>query len=105
MPSNTRSVARPGPFGNPFTVEAAIEAGYVGTDDALRDMCVRAFRLWLNGQKDFWQGPEADARREAILSRLPELRGKNLACWCKLGTPCHADVLLEMANIDAGSTP
>jgi hypothetical protein len=26
-----------------------------------------------------------------------ELRGKNLACWCKEG-PCHADVLLELAN-------
>lgn len=26
------------------------------------------------------------------------LRGKNLACFCKPGTPCHADVLLEMAN-------
>lgn len=27
-----------------------------------------------------------------------ELRGKNLACWCKLSEPCHADVLLELAN-------
>lgn len=27
-----------------------------------------------------------------------ELRGKNLACWCKPGEPCHADVLLELAN-------
>lgn len=27
-----------------------------------------------------------------------ELRGKNLACWCKLGAPCHGDVLLELAN-------
>jgi len=26
------------------------------------------------------------------------LRGKNLACWCALDQPCHADVLLEMAN-------
>lgn len=26
------------------------------------------------------------------------LRGKNLACWCKCGDPCHADVLLELAN-------
>jgi hypothetical protein len=26
------------------------------------------------------------------------LRGKNLACWCPLDQPCHADVLLEMAN-------
>jgi hypothetical protein len=26
------------------------------------------------------------------------LRGKNLACWCPLDKPCHADVLLELAN-------
>ena len=26
------------------------------------------------------------------------LRGKNLACWCAQGQPCHADVLLEIAN-------
>lgn len=28
-----------------------------------------------------------------------ELRGKDLACWCPLDHPCHADVLLEVANI------
>lgn len=27
-----------------------------------------------------------------------ELRGKDLACWCPLDGPCHADVLLEIAN-------
>jgi hypothetical protein len=27
-----------------------------------------------------------------------ELRGKDLLCWCKPGAPCHADVLLEVAN-------
>lgn len=27
-----------------------------------------------------------------------ELRGKNLGCWCKIGEPCHGDVLLEIAN-------
>lgn len=26
------------------------------------------------------------------------LRGKNLACWCALDAPCHADVLIEIAN-------
>ncbi|MBY2911399.1 DUF4326 domain-containing protein [Rhizobium leguminosarum] len=26
------------------------------------------------------------------------LRGFNLACWCKPGEPCHADILLEVAN-------
>lgn len=29
---------------------------------------------------------------------LDPLRGKDLACWCKPGEPCHADVLLELAN-------
>lgn len=27
-----------------------------------------------------------------------ELAGKDLACWCPLDQPCHADVLLELAN-------
>lgn len=26
------------------------------------------------------------------------LRGKNLACWCPIGEPCHADALLHAAN-------
>jgi hypothetical protein len=26
------------------------------------------------------------------------LAGKDLACWCPLDQPCHADVLLEIAN-------
>lgn len=38
------------------------------------------------------------ARRDLILTRLPDLRGRDLACWCKPGCPCHADVLLELAN-------
>lgn len=29
---------------------------------------------------------------------LDEIKGKNLACWCSLHEPCHADVLLELAN-------
>lgn len=37
-------------------------------------------------------------RRNLILSRLPALRGHPLGCRCKPGTPCHADVLLEIAN-------
>ncbi len=27
-----------------------------------------------------------------------ELAGRDLACWCPLDRPCHADVLLEVAN-------
>lgn len=37
-------------------------------------------------------------RRAKLIAGLPSLRGKNLACWCALDKPCHADVLLELAN-------
>jgi hypothetical protein len=30
--------------------------------------------------------------------QVEELLGRNLGCWCKIGTPCHADVLLDMVN-------
>lgn len=33
-----------------------------------------------------------------LLAAISELRGKNLACWCPLDQPCHADVLLDLAN-------
>jgi hypothetical protein len=29
---------------------------------------------------------------------IRELAGRDLACWCPLDQPCHADVLLELAN-------
>lgn len=29
---------------------------------------------------------------------LVALRGHDLSCWCPVGSPCHADILLEMAN-------
>lgn len=33
-----------------------------------------------------------------LMTDIAQLRGKNLACWCKPGEPCHADVLIELAN-------
>ena len=79
MPANTRSVARPGKFGNYIaTVE---EAGSNGA-------AVDRFRAWAFA-------PE-QAEYRAMVRR--ELRWKNLACWCRAGLPCHADVLLEIAN-------
>jgi hypothetical protein len=94
-------VARPGFWGNPFTVERAIQSGYATVDTA-QAFVVECFSDWLRPlpapQRDWWQGPESDARKAAILGHLQNLRGKNLACWCKPGAPCHADALLELAN-------
>jgi len=99
MPVNTVSVARPGPFGNPFTAAGCREAGYRGTDAEIAARCVEAFRVWLGPLwRNNWDGPEAEAVRERLFDALPRLRGKNLACWCPLDKPCHADVLLELAN-------
>jgi hypothetical protein len=41
---------------------------------------------------------EQAAARDIIQVHLSDLRRKNLACWCAQGDPCHADVLLELAN-------
>ena len=38
------------------------------------------------------------AKPEAFEKWIAPLRGKDLACWCRLDRPCHADVLLELAN-------
>ncbi|UXU75524.1 MULTISPECIES: DUF4326 domain-containing protein [unclassified Paracoccus (in: a-proteobacteria)] len=48
------------------------------------------------GWQTFWMARE-DAR-QAVLTSLPALRGRPLACWCPPGCPCHADVLLDLAN-------
>ena len=100
MPPNTVSVARPGTFGNPFTISAAVESGYASPERA-QQFVVDCFRDWLGPTqrgRDCWQGPESDRRRKAILDSLHTLRGKNLACFCPLDQPCHASVLLELAN-------
>jgi hypothetical protein len=89
MPPNSVSVTRPGPWGNPFRAEKAREAGYQGTDAELAGMCCAFFR-------------NAMLARLPVVGDMPErlhkLRGKNLACWCPLDQPCHADVLIELAN-------
>ena len=41
--------------------------------------------------------------RTRLVSSLASLRGKNLACWCK-ESPCHADVLIELANRQTGAS-
>lgn len=89
-------VTRPGRWGNPFAPGTSGPMGRVPIDkagavgffrDMLRDTQLRAAAGY---------PPDDEIRRE--------LRGKNLACWCNIldksgnPEPCHADVLLELAN-------
>lgn len=106
-------VARPTVFGNPFIAAAAREVGYgeynldgsrateEESDRRLGEWCVRLYRLMLSPTKPSDATdlqPRHKAQRDKILARLPGLRGRDLACWCPLGSPCHADVLLDLAN-------
>ena len=48
------------------------------------------------GCSDRWETTSGGARgRGGVPARV---RGRDLACWCPLVEPCHADVLLEIAN-------
>lgn len=102
LPDNAVSITRPGRFGNPFTVQGCREWGYRGTDEEIRIRCIEAFSVWLGPfWRNNWDGEESTRRRQAILDALPELRGKDLACFCAEGIPCHGDVLIELANKSA----
>jgi hypothetical protein len=59
--------------------------------------CVNGYREWL---LLMLSGSYAKRPERAVLMRkiLRDLEGKDLACRCKPGEPCHADVLLEFAN-------
>ena len=104
MPENAIYVGRPTMWGNPFTAANAIETGYATERDVI-PFLVECFRDWIGptqSGRDWWQGPESDRRKTAILAHVISLRGKDLACWCPLDRPCHADVLLELANRPEG---
>ena len=86
MPENTVKVDRTTKWGNPFR------------DYPTRQAQVARFRASLDGTAS------ADSYCGRILANIEELRGKNLACWCPLDQPCHADVLLELANARSHTT-
>jgi hypothetical protein len=93
MPAHTRKVDRTTVYGNPFNRKG--------------DDIVQLHRAWLTGQMTAaiiearyppLVAKHLISRRLHVLATLSELRGMNLACWCPLNQPCHADLLLELAN-------
>jgi hypothetical protein len=111
MPKHTVYVGRPSMWGNPFvpsnklTVEYTVNLYKECISNNAYAYCIPA--LWLLGAViDNKKITEEDAKMPEklfnyfrnISENLYKLKGKNLACWCRLDQPCHADVLLELAN-------
>jgi len=99
MPENTVYVGRPSKWGNPYRI------GENYTDDVFEDGKLVEILSW----DSIDAKTAAQFFEEAITKKYPavkimvseivaELRGKDLACWCPLDKPCHADVLLRLAN-------
>src|SRR5690348_9825927 len=114
MPPNTVAVTRPSAWGNPFKVGGYFKLSAPFLGGMKMEWCQRA--IWKEADKDaaIREGFTLIGSREHAVDwfrRLTknwseqwrqkcrdELRGKNLACFCALDQPCHADVLLELAN-------
>lgn len=99
-------VGRPSEWGNPIDL-SDVGAQYPSLDDrGVATLVVRDFRvLARRGQLHFPNWRFLGGERGAVTWFYPsidlirsELAGHDLACWCPLDSPCHADVLLELAN-------
>lgn len=91
MPPNTVYVGRPSDFGNPYVIDVDCQHISWFRADLLKEAAAvggpTSPHEW---SEHFWR-----------MSRsLYKIKGRNLACWCPLDKPCHADVLLEIANSD-----
>ena len=88
MPAGAVKVDRTSKWGNPFIVGV----------DGDREQCIQLYRQFVVGDA-LSERADVMASRHILNDCLAELRGKHLACWCPLDGPCHADVLLALANM------
>jgi Domain of unknown function (DUF4326) len=94
LPEGAVSVARPTKWGNPYRIGGSVDFPYsevFGSTVRDRAHAVEIFTMYARIRSGY-----------AMLARH-ELAGKDLACWCPLTEPCHADVLLEVANGEVAS--
>ena len=98
MPENTVYVGRPSKWGNPFIVDerAAVSNRRIALSSF--EALLREQGSWSPIPLDRWPSGKIPTQWTTIEDIRRELRGKNLACWCRMGQACHADLLLEIAN-------
>jgi Domain of unknown function (DUF4326) len=85
-PAGAIVVSRPSKWGNPFKIDKTTS----------RAEAIDRYARALTDGSDQLPFTASDVVRE--------LAGHDLACWCPLDVPCHADVLLDVAN-RGGTSP
>lgn len=90
MPPNTVYVGRPSRWGNPFVV------GKHGTAKECVEKYIKMLFPYTHHEGSMEKFLVSETNMVDVAASL---KGKNLACWCALDQPCHADVLLEIANL------
>lgn len=121
MPEGAVYVGRPTIYGNPFRIvppagccphwdveddngvrylidhdRAHEPAGYTLSPTTRAEAAVEAVRLFYDDLTDWFGGRLS--RQAGLADAIRRLRGRDLCCWCPLDQPCHADVLLRIAN-------
>lgn len=121
LPENCISVTRPGKWGNFLKLSGdmiMIDAGHRRTVlDKWVFLCfgdletmLEIYEATICEEKDWPKNVLPNDVTQGIVDlnywedyykanrNLQELRGKHLACFCKIGSHCHGDILLQLAN-------
>ena len=109
LPENTVIVTRPSALGNPFQVyQVHKEFFAIQVSIRAKAKVKEVFESDFKGK--FWE-TKAEGIAAAVegfrryATEDPEfnylvkgMQGLNVCCFCKPGSPCHGDVILEIAN-------
>lgn len=114
-PQGAVYVGRGTKWGNPWRIVRHVEGTWGVINDALgtwqtvatvteaRALAAEEFRRWIETPNQ--QVTVLHACEHSIIRQdIGELRGRDLSCWCPPDEPCHADVLLKIANPPAEET-
>ena len=85
MPAGAIYVGRPSRWGNPWRTDDDLGRGLLWDAQIVTDL----YRIDLMTKEPLGFD---------LAGFVAPLRDRDLMCWCPLDQPCHADVLLELAN-------
>lgn len=101
LPAGAVCVTRPGRYGNPFVIERigdlwTVRCNWPGRAEFPDEEGARVFSI--GRHRHHLMHPQSRVVPLTVEDVVRELRGKDVACWCRLDQLCHGDTLLDLAN-------